>query len=384
MEDNFEMGMFDSTQDMELNLDSAPEALKEFLGDDSPITEDEDLNTPPSAEDEAKQITNKNPDEAVEDTGGDSSQGGDSDDKGDDSSNDTSPNPYSSFATVLKEQGLLPSLDLDKNKITDEDSLTEAIATERDTQVKEYLIEKIGEEGFDALEKGVTLAEYQQYQDNVNTLANITEDTIENNLELSKEIILEDYKSQGISEERAQRILSKAIDLGDDVVIEDAKVALTSLKEQQAIKLEKVKEERALEQEKKEAEQDKIDNDLKNSIYKSDEIIEGVKLNKAMQERVYNSITKIVSQSPEGIAENKLMKERRENPIEFDKRMYYLYELTNGFKDFSSLVTKSKSRASSELEEALRKTSFTSNSETPSFVNDPNSYSGNFGDEIVL
>lgn len=372
-ENELEMGMFsDST---ELNFEDAPEALREFLEGN-----DDNDSAGGSADDDNKQ---DNLDESA-DADGDSSQEEDSDEEGDDqSSDDTSPNPYSSFATVLHEQGLLPSLDLDKTKVEDIDSLANAIAAERDNQVKQYLIDKIGQDGYEAIEKGVTLAEYQQYEENVLTLENISEEAIQSNLDLGKQIILQDYIAQGISEERAQRILAKTIDLGEEAIIEEATISLGSLKQQQAIQLERVKEERAAAQAEQAKQQEKIDNDLKNAIYNGKEIIEGVSLTKAMQDKVYNSITKIVGTSPNGTPENKLMRERRENPVDFDTRMYYLYELTNGFTDFSSLVTKSKSKAAADFEKSINQPSFRSQG-NPAFLDDPESYDGSFGSELVL
>ena len=153
----------------------------------------------------------------------------------------------------------------------------------------------------------------------------------------------------------------------------------------QAVQLQKLQDERQTEHQKEVEKQEKIDNDLKNTIYKSKEIIEGLKIDKAVQDKVYQSITKVVGQSPSGIMENKLMRDRRQDPINFDTKLYYLYELTNGFKDFSKLISKSESKAVSKLEQTLRQTNFKGQGNTPTFLGDPNSYGGSeFGSELVL
>jgi hypothetical protein len=94
-------------------------------------------------------------------------------------------------------------------------------------------------------------------------------------------------------------------------------------------------------------------------------------------------MTEVVSKNPQtGELENKFMKDRSGNPIEFDTKMYYFYELTNGFTDLGKISTNVNSKAVKDLEKALRKTKFEDNG-TPGYLSDPNSYSG-FGSELVI
>lgn len=364
-----DMSMFEDA-DLELNLE-LPEIDFENQGDE----EEEDIENPLNIDEESEEEVDDNVSE-------DEDPEVVAEEEGLDEEEEESDSPlYSSFATVLQEQGLLPSLDLQNKKIETVDDLTEVIKFEIENQAKQRLVEKIGEDGFEALEKGISLAELQEYNNTTNALENITVESLENNIELAKKIILQDYINQGIDQNRAMRILNKSVDLGEEAVIEDAVESLQSLKAFEQTRLQKLAEEREAQQAAMLAQQEKIDNDLKNSIYKKDEFIEGMKLNKAMQDKVYNSITKIVGKSPDGIAENKLMQQRRQDPIDFDTKLYYLFELTNGFKDFSKLVTKSASKATSQLERALRSNKF-EQGDNPTFV-DKESYGG-IGSELVL
>ena len=180
------------------------------------------------------------------------------------------------------------------------------------------------------------------------------------------------------------RLLKRSIDAGDESIIEDAKESLESLKVAEGRRMDQLAEQREEASKAATKAQEKIDNDLKNAIYNTDEFITGQKVNKATQDRVYKSITNIVGKSPNGIMENQLMKDRRENPIEFDTKLYYLYEMTKGFKDFSLLENKTKTKASNELEQALRGMKLDTSGGAPSYLSDPNSYSGGIGSEIVL
>lgn len=382
MEDN-NMSIFDS-DNIELNIgNNLPD---DFFVDDAQVDDDDNTQDVDDdknvTEDEINKYLNDGSEEEdsedQEDVVKKDAQG----EEGDDDQNGDSPNVFSSFANVLNEQGLLPSLDSNAKIETIED-LTEVFKTELNNQAKDYIVEKIGEDGFEALEKGITLAEYQQYQNGVDTLNSIDPDALAENIELSKRIILQDYIAQGLSEDKAYRFLEKTIELGDEAIIEDAKASLDSLKQIQEVKLEQAKEARNAELIAEQKKQEKIDNDLKNSIYNAKEIIQDLPMTKAMKEKVYKSITNIVSKSPDGVPENRLMKHRRENPIEFDKKLYYLYELTNQFTDFSALVSKSKSKAANDFEKVLRANKSQINNDQPGFVSDPESYGG-IGDELII
>lgn len=377
--EELDMSLFDMETDLELNLNPDVSDYVEETDESDKPNENEDVDeTVEESTDDENNENNLNEDESSEEVVEEEDQ---EEEESSDNEND-SPNLYSSFANVLNEQGLLPSLDLQNKKIESLDDLTEALKGEIQSQAKQYILEKVGEDGYDALEKGISLAEYQQHQDNIETIDSIDESQLSENLELAKRIILRDYINQGIDQKRAERLLKKTIDLGEDSILEDAKDSLSSLKEFEQKRLQALAEQREQERKNLIKQQEKIDNDLKNSIYNKKEFIKGIPVTKAIQDKVYNSITKIVNKTEDGVAENKLMKDRRENPIEFDSKLYYLYEITNGFNDFSTLVNKSKTSASKQLEEQLRKTKFESGSK-PAYLDDPESYGG-IGSELVI
>lgn len=379
MEDEtLEMGLFSDDSPLDLNLDFLPDTSELDLDDVEEVEEEE--NKPPEEEEEkpSSEGTDDPSEEESPETVAKDKEGSE-----EGSADDSPAEIFSSFASVLQEQGLLPSVDLQETEIKSADDLSTLIKGEIDNQVKSYLIEKLGEDGYDAIEKGISLVEYQSHQQDIQTLDSITEDTIKDNPELAKELILSDYIAQGISESKAKRLLEKTIDLGDDTLFEDAKESLESLKTLQQKRIEelaKQREREALEQAKQ---QEKLDNDLKNAIYNKDELIKGMKIDKGIQDRVYNSITEVVGRAPNGVPENKLMKHRRESPIDFDVRLYYLYEITNGFEDFSKVVRKQESKAADRLTQALRKNKFDTSGE-PSFLSDSQSYDGILGSELVV
>jgi hypothetical protein len=303
----------------------------------------------------------------------DGEEGDDSEE--DDSGDESSPNLYSSLANVLFEQGIIPSLE-SSDKILTPDDLVGVVKQEIDIQAQNRLNEYLD---------NLDVSKIAESRRNVMELDSIDEDFLRNNLEVAKEIIFRDAMNQGLSEDRARKILKKTIDLGEDTIVEDALESRESLKEFE--RRQEEYERSRYEQSIKDArlEQEQIDKAIKGYIFDSPEIVKGIPNTKAMQTAVYKSMTEIVSKNPNtGELENKLMKERSLDPIKFDTKMYYFYELTNGFTDLGKFQTTVTSKATKNLEKALRKTSFEGDGKTPDFMTDPNSYGGSFGSELVL
>lgn len=358
MEDEDLMSIFSNGQ--ELNFDS------QFINtdeNDNDNVDTEDVDT----DNDIKTIEGEDS-EDVDSDEGDGSEGDDSDD-------DSSPNLYSSISDVLFEQGLLPSLESSK-EIKTVDDFTNALKVEIENQTKLRVDEYLS---------NLDLEKIATSQKNLIELDSITEDYLKDNLETAKDIILRDYINQGLSEDRARKMLRKTIDLGEDVIIEEALESKESLKvfesKQATLELQRVEQDK-INQAK---EQEKIDNSIKQFIFDSKEVIKGIPNTKAISDKVFKTMTEVVAKNPQtGELENKFMNDRSKNPIEFDTKMYYLYELTNGFSDLSKIKTVATSSATKNLEKAIRKVKFEDNG-TPGYLTDPASYTGgNFGSELVI
>lgn len=358
MEDEDLMSIFGAGQELNFDLENDDDIIVDEDTDTDPVDPDTDENNKPiEGDDNPKSVD------------GDE----DNDNEGDDSDDDSSPNLYSSISNVLFEQGIIPSLESSENIKTAED-FVDVFKKEIDIQAEQRLNTYL--ENLD-LEK-IAISKRTQLD-----LDNIDEDYLKDNIEVAKDIIFRDYLNQGLSEDRAKKLLRKTIDLGEDMVIEDALESTHSLKEHEAkvVEQEKVRYKQALiEQEK---EQEAINNTIKSNIYNSKEIIAGIPNTKALQDRVFKAMTEVVAKDPNtGEMQNKFMQTRSTNPIDFDTKMYYLFELTNGFQDLSAISKTATSKAVKKLEGVLRKTKFEDNG-TPGYLQDPNSYGG-VGSELVF
>ena len=358
MEDDNELGMglFEGNQELNFNF-AIPEDdhTDEEENDDNTNVDDTTLENNNHVEDDSSEEVDE---EDVEDEGSEGSE--------------SSSNLYSSLAAFVHEQGLLPSLDIDLKEIKSADDFASVFNKELDIQAELRLNDYLA--NLDLNKIGIAKKDIQD-------LSTINSDLLKNDIDLAKRIIYDDYLNQGLDEKKANRMLNRLIDLGDDAILEDAEESLQSLKEFKAREIERETQSYKERLEADKIQQAKLDEQMKKTIYESKDLIAGLKPNKALQDKVYKSINDIVGKSPDGTFENKFMKERRENPLEFEIRMYHFYELTNGFKDLSKISTTAKSSAVKDLEKIARQTKLKDNG-TPLWQQDANTYS-NFSGHVL-
>jgi len=358
MEDDNELGMglFEGNQELNFNF-AVPEDdnTNEEENNNNTNVEDTTLENNNHVEDNSSEEVDE---EDVEDEG---SEGGES-----------SSNLYSSLAAFVHEQGLLPSLDIDLKDIKSADDFANVFNKELDIQAELRLNDYLA---------NLDLNKIGTVKKEINDLNSIDISLLKNDIDLAKRIIYDDYLNQGLDEKKANRMLNRLVDLGDDAILEDAEESLESLKEFKNREIEKETNSYKERLESDKLEQSRLNEQMKKTIYESKDLISGLKPNKVLQDKVYKSINDIVGKSPDGTFENKFMKERRENPLEFEIRMYHFYELTNGFKDLSKISISAKSSAVKDLEQIARKTKLKDNG-TPLWAQDENTYS-NFSGHVL-
>ena len=359
MEDDNELGMglFEGNQELNFNFPFPEDdnTDEEENNDDNTDVDNTTLENDNHVEDDSSEEVDE---EDVEDEGSEGSE--------------SSSNLYSSLAAFVHEQGLLPSLDIDLKEIKSADDFANVFNKELDIQAELRLNDYLA--NLDLNKIGVAKQE-------ISDLNSINTDSLKDNIDLAKRIIYDDYINQGLDEKKANRMLNRLIDLGDDAILEDAEESLESLKEFKNREIEKETQSYKQKLESDKVEQAKLDEQMKKTIYESKDLISGLKPNKVLQDKVYKSINDIVGKSPDGTFENKFMKERRENPLEFEIRMYHFYELTNGFKDLSKISTNAKSSAVKDLEKIARQTKLKDNG-TPLWQQDANTYD-NFSGHVL-
>lgn len=254
----------------------------------------------------------------------------------DDSSRDSPKSIYSSFANALVEDNVLTTISLeDLKELDSSDKFAELIKKEVNNQLEEGQ-RRIKE----ALESGVEPQAIQQYESTLNYLNNLSEEVItdesEKATQLRQNLIMQDYLNRGFSEERAKREVKKSFDAGTE--IEDAKESLKSNRE-----FFKKEYDNLLEEAKKETEEEtkalqKVRTDLQKLVTSNKDPFEGVTLDKATRQKVYDTISKPIHEDKDGNKYTAIQKYEKENKVDFMYKLGVLFELTNGFKDVDKLV----------------------------------------------
>lgn len=343
-----------------LNADFIMNA-EDLFGEDSLFENNEDKETQDTPPEEKEQKGNKettedevNPDDLFENPEGVGSEENNQEKEKEDTTSTkggTSPktNFYSSIASALKDEGILPDLD---DEIVDNVKTPEDFAEAIEKQIQAKFDER--QKRIDAaLNANVEPDEVRQYEGTLNYLDSIKDEHIseesEKGEELRKRLIFQDFINRGYSKERASREVKKSFDSGTD--IEDAKEALESNKEyfnnQYQDLIEEAQREIREEQErvKKEAAQ------LKKSMLEDKEVFDGITLDKATRQKAFDNITKPIHKTEKGEYLTAIQKYELDNPVEFRKYLSILFTMTDGFKNLDTIV---KGKVRKEVKQSLR------------------------------
>lgn len=274
----------------------------------------------------------------------------------------TSPNKnfYSSIAKALKEDGVFPDL---------EDSTLESIKEAEDlasvieAQVNNRLDEKQKRIEV-ALNAGVEDSVIKSYENTIAFLDSITEDALKEEGEkaesLRKQLIYQDLRNKGLTEEEAKEDLQEILDNGTD--IRKAIRALASNKDFFQKGYQQVIEDAEEEAANAENERKQMAADLKKSILEEKKVFGDIELDRATRQKVYDNISKPVYKDKEtGELFTAIQKYEMENKKEFLKNVGLIFTLTDGFKNLDGLV---KSKVNKEVKKGLRELEHTLNNTT--------------------
>ena len=267
-----------------------------------------------------------------------------------------SSSPFTPYAKLLKEEGVLPNLNME-----DFDGTAEGLKTAMINEIvgavemyKETLPSRV-KDLINNYEEGVPLEELLKIdKEEVQTLS-LDEDKIKEDISLQKKTV-RDYlkKTSKFSDKKIDNQIQYYEDSGE--LEEEALNAAAELKE--LIQTEKTQAvEQAKQKEKMIQEQARAElANLNKRVQEATEIIPGLKLNDRVKSELIKSMTVPAGKDKNGNPVNRIVAARMENPMEFEIKLHYLFEITKGFSDFSKLVEKGKKDTMKEFEEAISKT----------------------------
>ena len=223
-----------------------------------------------------------------------------------------------------------------------------------DNNVKEW-VDSLPKEISDLItnyEEGVPFDELLQIKSDQIRLNSITDESLEDNIDLQKNLVRNFYREKGFTESKIEKMVSKAEDL--DELEDEAKEALAELKESENKRLESIQVEtkrRALENQKAYVESV---NKLNSTINEVKEIIPGVKIDEKTKKELFNMITK-PAETRDGVSYSEIMLLREKNPLDFELKLNYYAKM--GLFDenpkFDVIMKKSETKVLNKLERQL-------------------------------
>lgn len=211
------------------------------------------------------------------------------------------------------------------------------------------------EDSFDNADYAIQMAQRLDYLDNLD------ESSIEDNVNLQKQLYAEHLRSKNFTDDEIRESLEEAEAI--DKLGEKAKKALPALREQANTVVAQSKEQKVKRQQEMAKQHEQEYNKLMESIDSKDEFIPGLKLNKTVREKIKENITSPVHKDEDGREYTSLMYKQKRNPSEFQMLINYydsigLFNIgnDNSFKpDISKLKNVAKSKAVGELDKVLQR-----------------------------
>jgi hypothetical protein len=265
------------------------------------------------------------------------------------------PNTYSLIAQLLKEEGILEAEFKSAEEMvnTFQDVIKSGIES-----YKEELPDEI-KSLIENYEEGVPLDEIVKLKSERIRLENITDDSLEDNIELQK-TIYKDYlrNTTKFSEAKIEKEISKLLDL--DELFDNSKEAIEELKQIKAEEEKELKQEAVKQKQLAEQNYRKQVNELNNRVKETKEILPGIKLTEKEQKELFKSITTPVETRGDQLY-NQVMLVREKDPIGFEMKLNYyiklgLFDETPKLdKILKSTETKAVSKLEKQLEEVTKK-----------------------------
>ena len=244
---------------------------------------------------------------------------------------------YSSIASALKDDGIFPDFtDEEIDAVSSPEDFAElfekAVTARLDERMKRI---------DSALGNGANPDQVKMYEQTLSYLASITDEAIEDESDegenLRRQLIYNDLKTRGYSDEKASRELEKSFKSGSD--IEDAKDALNALGSFYKSGYDKLqKDTKAQADAAREAQKQNAEKFRKMVLDEEISIGES-KLDKKTRQRVFDAVSKPVYKDPDtGQLLTQVQKFQKENPLEFLKQLGMWFVLTEGGKNASGFV----------------------------------------------
>jgi hypothetical protein len=267
----------------------------------------------------------------------------------DNPSADDSSSPLQLIASTLQAEGVI---DLKEGEeITSSKQILDAVRSK--ISENEYADMNDDQKTYvEALRAGIPDEVIKQNFNNIKALNGITPEAIEGNEDLRRTLITQGLIAEGLSEAKAVKSANRIVEAGDD--LEEAKEAYSSLKSIESKRVHNETERLKTEAKNKAAEDSEKLKALKTKVLETEEFIPAFKTNSATREKVYNLMTKVAGHDKEGNPLNAINMARHKDPERMEMMENYMFNITNGYTDFTTLKGKMKTSNIKELDKKLK------------------------------
>lgn len=276
--------------------------------------------------------------------------------------NDDASSPFAPFANVLKEQGVLYDEVLEGVDLNSVEGFVEAIQRTIEHNTNSYKEQFIAERSpevknfIEMIEQGIPLEEAQRMTSNQLSIRDFTEDKLSSNKELQKKAITMYLSTLDMSEDEIRDQIEYFEDT--DKLYNKAVGFSTKLKQYYEQEEQSKKEQMRAQEENYRKQAEEQVSKLKDTVFKTSEIIPGRPLNDKVKEKLFASITTPAGKDPNtGQPLNKVALKRMEDPISFEIKLHYLHELGVFDDKWDGIISSAKSQAVKDFEKALKTTS---------------------------
>jgi len=266
--------------------------------------------------------------------------------------------PFTPYAKLVQEEGVLPNFNIDEWDGTPQ-GLIKAMQDEIEYGINsqiERLDPRVRWLAENARE-GVPFEELLAIDKQRLTLNTITEETLQDD-KVQKDVARQYYKeTTTFSDARISKEIERLEATGD--LGEEVKGFFEELKQINSQKEIQLREQAKQQQIAQQQAQAKVLEDFKKTVAAIDEIVPGIKVNTLMKDKIYKGLTTPVDvDKATGAPLNKIAKARMEDPVKFETTLMYIFEATNGFKDFSVFGSAGKKSAIKDFEESVANMDF--------------------------
>lgn len=278
--------------------------------------------------------------------------------------------PITLFASALSESGAIVA---EQEEVTKAKTFDDLVGLVKSTIAKNEFadLSDTAKQALEDIRAGVPIEAVKAHHNNQLQLEAIAEDQyieapsdddeqIELKQKVRKQLIVQSYMINGYSQERAERLAQRSIDIGEDA--EDAKTAVQDLK---------AADQRRIDTERASADARKVDNerklkDLESTVLSTEEILPGLPVSEKLRKQVFDTMTKPIESGPNGPV-FQVQKTRAKDPIAFDLRLHYLYALGlfDETPDMNVFTRSQTSKAAEQFQNAVQNSGFGGGSNAP-------------------